>query len=73
MPLSRTTLPQRVISSLRIWPNSAGVFATGIAPDLISLSLTTGSLTAATNAACSLAMIAGGVLMGASSPYQLSD
>src|SRR5581483_2302284 len=38
MPFSRTTRPQRASSSFRMAANSAGVLATGIAPDLISLS-----------------------------------
>src|SRR5262249_8204784 len=73
MPLSRTSLPQRAISSLRNWPNSAGVFGAGTAPDSTSFWLTAGSLMACLNAALSAAMTAGGVLAGANSPYQLSD
>ena len=46
MPCSRTTLPQRSYSSLRNLPNSAGLSATGIAPESISFCFTTGSLIA---------------------------
>ena len=73
MPLSRTSLPQRSSSSLRNLPNCSGVSATGTAPDSISFCFTTGSLIALAKASLSLAMTAGGVLAGASSPYQLSD
>src|SRR6478735_8030004 len=60
MPLARTTLLQRSYSFLKNLPNSAGVSATGMAPESISFFFTTGSLIAFTNASLILAMIEGG-------------
>jgi hypothetical protein len=64
-----TTLAQRSVSSTMNLPNSAGVIGIGSPPSSASLSFTFGSACAARISLLSVAMISGGVPLGALIAY----